>query len=155
MSAWAREESGQMAVELAVLIPVIVVVALIGVNVSLYAELVARFDRVSPDAVIAHGVSPAGVSSELAGVSEVREAIELAMGDMPCEVSVRAEPLSAAGDGTASFDLAAGTTRYVCELAYRPWPSSVQIAGVGFELPAMARHERSVVVDRYRAAVVS
>ena len=31
MSAWAREESGQMAVELAVLIPVIVVVALIGV----------------------------------------------------------------------------------------------------------------------------
>ena len=41
-----RESSGQMAVELAVLIPVIVACALVVVNVMRYAELCARFDRV-------------------------------------------------------------------------------------------------------------
>ncbi len=154
MRARPRGDSGQMAVELAVLVPVVIVVTLIGLNVSRYAELVARFDRVAPDAVALHGVSPPGVSSELAGVDEVKTAIEQAMGDESCEVAVRVEGLT--GDGAeARVDLAAGTTRFVCELAYRPWPSSVQIAGVGFELPALARHERSLVVDRYRAAVIS
>lgn len=154
MRARPRGDSGQMAVELAVLVPVIIVVALIGLNVSHYAELVARFDRVAPDAVNLHGVSPSGASSELAGVDEVKTAIEQAMGDASCDVAVRVEGLSG-DDAGARIDLAAGTTRFVCELAYRPWPSSVQIAGVGFELPALARHERSLVVDRYRAAVIS
>lgn len=149
MSGSVREDAGQMAVELAVLVPVIVVVALAVANVLQFAELVSRFDRVAPDAVVLHGVS-----SELAGVAEVKSAIEQAMGEMPCEVAVRAEPVSGDGSG-ARIDLAAGTTRFVCELGYRPWPSSVQIAGVGFELPVIVRHERSFVVDRFRAAVVS
>ncbi|WP_195449587.1 hypothetical protein [Parolsenella catena] len=154
MSGSVREDAGQMAVELAVLVPVIVAVALAVANVLQFAELVSRFDRVAPDAVVLHGVSASGVSSELAGVAEVKSAIEQAMGEMPCEVAVRAEPVS--GDGSeARIDLAAGTTRFVCELGYRPWPSSVQIAGVGFELPVIVRHERSFVVDRFRAAVVS
>lgn len=154
MSGSVRDDAGQMAVELAVLVPVIVAVALVVANVLQFAELVSRFDRVAPDAVVLHGVSASGVSSELAGVAEVKSAIEQAMGEMPCEVAVRAEPIS--GDcSEARIDLAAGTTRFVCELGYRPWPSSVQIAGVGFELPAIVRHQRSFVVDRFRAAVVS
>ena len=82
MSGSVREDAGQMAVELAVLVPVIVAVALAVANVLQFAELVSRFDRVAPDAVVLHGVSASGVSSELAGVAEVKSAIEQAMGEL-------------------------------------------------------------------------
>lgn len=142
-----------MAVELAVLVPVIVVVALVIWNVMRFSELCARFDRVAADAVVMHGVSPSGASGELLGVAEVRAAIEQAMGEASCEVTVSVEDVSG-GEGRALIDLAAGTTRYVCKLGYRPWPGSFSIAGVGATLPELAHHERSVVVDRYRAGVV-
>lgn len=143
-----------MAVELAVLLPVLLAVALLGANLMRFAELCARFDRVSLDAVLAHGVSPTGPGQGLQGVEEVRSAIEDAMGEGTCEVSVRVDDRSGEG-GSAVLDLAAGTVRYVCELGYRPWPASVAIAGVGYRAPALLRHERSIVVDRYRAAVVT
>lgn len=148
------ELCGQAAVEMALLIPVIVATALIAFNVMRFAELCARFDRVASDAVLAHGVSPAGGSNALAGVDAVKEAIEKGMGGMDCEVEVSAEDLGAA-DAGATFALAAGTFRFTCKLSYTPWPSSVSIAGVGFSLPAMATHERSVVVDRWKAAIVT
>lgn len=154
MRAETCGDSGQMAVELAVLVPVVVVAALVIVNVLRFTEACARFDRVALDAVVTQGVSPPGVTSDLAGVGQVKGAIEEAMGEMACELVVRAEDASTTSAG-ATIDLAAGTTRYVCGLGFRPWPSSAQIAGVGFELPIIAWHERSFVVDRYKAAVVS
>ena len=154
MQAVFRESSGQMAVELAVLIPVIVVCALVVVNVMRYAELCARFDRVAPDAVLAHGVSPSGATSSLAGVDEVRSAIEHGMSPMACEVEVSVEDLMEGASG-ALLDLSAGTTRFTCTLVFRPWPSSVSIAGVGYQAPASIRHEREIVIDRYRAAIIT
>ena len=153
-SAVFRESSGQMAVELAVLIPVIVACALVVVNVMRYAELCARFDRVAPDAVLAHGVSPSGATSSLAGVDEVRSAIEHGMSPMACEVEVSVEDLMEGTSG-ALLDLSAGTTRFTCTLVFRPWPSSVSIAGVGYQAPASIRHEREIVIDRYRAAIIT
>lgn len=40
-------------------------------------------------------------------------------------------------------------------MRYRPWPATVSIAGVGYQAPALLSHERPVVVDRYRAGVVT
>ena len=149
------EQLGQAAVEMAVLIPAIVVVALLAFNVMRYAELCARFDRVAPDAVLAHGVSPAGSSGELAGVDAVTEAIKEGMGGASCEVEVAVEDLGLSGSGKALLALAAGTTRFTCTLSYTPWPSSVSIAGAGFQLPELAKHERTIVVDRWKAAIVT
>ncbi len=149
------EQSGQAAVELALLIPVIVAVALLTFNIMRFAELCARFDRVAPDAVLAHGVSPAGSSGELAGVDAVSSAIKKGMGDASCEVKVSVEDLSVRGAGSAVLTLAAGTTRFNCTMSYTPWPASVSIAGVGFQLPSLASHERSIVVDRWKAAIVT
>lgn len=152
--ALAREASGQMAVELALLVPVIVVVALVAVNLMRFAELCARFDRVSLDAVLAQGVSPEGGSEGMRGAEAVREALEAAMGDGSCEIEVSVADASGSGGG-ATFDLGAGTVRYVCVMRMRPWPSRAEVAGVGYQMPAMLRHEREFVVDRYRAGVVT
>lgn len=148
------EASGQMAVEVAVLLPVLVVVALLAFNVLQFAELCARFDRISLDSVLVGGVSPSGNPGGLAGVDAVEAALREAMGTGPFEVTVRVEDRSGPGGG-AVFDLAAGTTRFVCELGYRPWPTTVEVAGARYSLPAVVRHERSIVVDRYRAGVVT
>ena len=45
-------------------------------------------------------------------------------------------------------------TRFVCTLTYRPWPSLVRLPGVTFEAPVALRHERDIVVDRFRSGVV-
>lgn len=45
--AWSAR-SGQMVVELAVLVPVVLVVALVGVNLMEFMALCARFDRAMP-----------------------------------------------------------------------------------------------------------
>lgn len=55
-----REERAQATVEMAVVTPVLLVLALIVYNVMVFASAVARFDRVVPDIVLAHAVAPSG-----------------------------------------------------------------------------------------------
>lgn len=55
-----REERAQATVEMAVVTPVLLVLALIVYNVMIFASAVARFDRVAPDIVLAHAVASEG-----------------------------------------------------------------------------------------------
>lgn len=55
-----REERAQATVEMAVVTPVLLVLALIVYNVMIFASAVARFDRVVPDIVLAHAVASEG-----------------------------------------------------------------------------------------------
>lgn len=142
-----------MAVELAVLIPVIVVVALVVFNLGRFVALCATFDRASMDAVISQGVSPAGSARGLAAVDEVCSCIEDALGrSSSCHVEVSVE--RASSDGGGALTLSPLLTRFRCTLSYAPWPSAFVIAGVPFDAPLVLRHERTLVVDRYRPGVV-
>ena len=76
----ARKDSGQMTVELAVLTPVVIAVALIVFNLVRFMSPCASFDRISLDAVVAHGIAPAGEQSRAGALDEVRARIEPAMG---------------------------------------------------------------------------
>lgn len=150
-----RAQRGQMAVELAVLVPVIVVTALIVLNLCRFVEVCAAFDRIAPDAVISHGVSPAGEQSALSSAGSVKACIEKALASSRCEVSVSvsgAEPV-AVGRGL-TFPVSPLLTTYTCTLSYHPWPGSFVIAGVSFSPPVTLRHVRTLVVDRYRPGVV-
>ena len=55
-----REERAQATAEMAVVTPVLLVLALIVYNVMTFASAVARFDRVVPDIVLAHAVASEG-----------------------------------------------------------------------------------------------
>lgn len=154
-AAWARRGGpGQMTVELAVVTPVVIVVALIVLNLMGFVEACAAFDQAALDAVISHGVAPAGEQTQIAAVDEVREALSEALGrEGTCEVEVSA---SAAGEGArdATFALSPLLTRYTCTLVYRPWPRLLRMPGITYEAPLVLRHERELVVDRYRPGVV-
>lgn len=143
-----------MTVELAVVTPVVIVVALVVLNLMGFVEACAAFDQVALDAVVAHGVAPSGEQSEGRAASEVRSAIEELLGrEGHCEVEVRAE---AVGMGATSSGLVMSPllTRYVCTLTYRPWPRLLRMPGVTYEAPLALRHECELVVDRFRPGVV-
>lgn len=145
---------GQMTVELAVVTPVVIVVALIVLNLMGFIEACAAFDQAALDCVVAHGVAPAGEQSELGAVQEVASALEGALASFDrCEVEVRAERAAETGQG-ASFVISPLLTRYVCTLTYHPWPSLLRMPGVSLVAPFSLTHECSFVVDRYRPGVV-
>lgn len=65
-----RSCSGQMTVELAVLVPVVIVVALTVFNLMRFVSACSAFDRIAADAVVSQGVSPKG-ETKAAAVNEV------------------------------------------------------------------------------------
>lgn len=148
-----RPESGQMSVEVAVIIPLALVVAITMANIMEYLACCALFDRASLDAVLAHGVSPAGLQTDLAAVAEVESAIEEAMGENPAiSIEVSATALSSPSGSLVS--LSPHLTRFTCALRFRPWPQHLRLAGVSMDAPFEIVHTRSLVVDRYRPGVV-
>ena len=110
-------QSGQMTVELAILVPVVIAVALVVANLMEFVDACAAFDRLSLDEVIAEGVSPAGEQSVAASVAAVE-------------------------------------TRYTCTMVFRPWPRELRLPGITYVAPLELRHERTLVIDRYRPGVV-
>ena len=140
--------------ELAALMPVIIVVSLASFNLARFVALCATFDRVSLDAVVSQGVSPAGAQTKLVAAGEVQSCIEDALGaPQTCSVEVSVERLGEA-DGSRKLFLSPLLTRFRCSLVFRPWPASFTIAGVTYDSPVVLRHERSMVVDRFRPGVV-
>lgn len=156
----ARAHRGQMTVEMAVLMPVTIVIALTGYNLARFIQACAAFDRVSLDTVISQGVAPSGDQQETIAVGEVKAELERALsesfGGDSCSVDVSAESmgdLPDAGDGIG-FPVSPLLTRFTCTLRYRPWPSSLSIAGARYGPIAELKHERSFVIDRFRPGVV-
>ena len=145
-----------MVVEMAVVAPVMIVVALVVINLMGVVGATARFDRVAPDAVLAMAVSPEGGVDASRGEQAVRDALEQAMGGLRgVEVSVEAQSAWEASDSVGvGFSFAPHLTRYVCTMTYRPWPSGLSLAGVEASIPVALTHQCSLVVDRYRSGVV-
>ncbi len=148
------EERAQATVEMAVVTPVLLVMALIVYNLMVFASATARFDRIAPDIVLAHGVAPSGDGDEGTGVTtaSIQGEIAEAMGDYDVEVEVSVEQGSEQTEGLLS--LVGAMRSYRCEMRYRPWPSNWSIAGVSLGAPLELAHVRDVVVDPWRSGVV-
>lgn len=148
-------EEGQMSVELAATLPIVLVVALIILNLMRFVGACAQFDRVAPNAVVSQGVSPPGEQTESGAVGRVTSCIEDAMrGDGTYSVEVRASSVALVGEEGSGFSIGSNLTRYTCTFRMRPWPSGLSIAGIGLGPPIALEHTRSYVVDRFKPGVV-
>lgn len=149
-----REEAAQATVEMAVVAPVLLVLALIVYNLMVFAAATARFDRIAPDVVIAHGVAPAG-GSDVRAISDsagfIAAEIGRAMEGYGVEVEVTCDAVSGEGDLLA---LAGVLRTYRCTMRYAPWPAGASIAGVSLGAPPSLVHERSVTIDPWRPGVL-
>ena len=150
-----REECAQATVEMAVVTPVLLVLALIAYNVMIFAGAVARFDRVVPDIVLAHAAAPGGEGDEssIDASATVQAQIQDAMEGYDLQVEVSSEQGTASSDG-GLLSLSGTFRTYTCTMHYEPWPSPLSIAGVSLGAPAVLTHERAVTVDPWRPGVV-
>ena len=150
-----REERAQATVEMALVTPVLLVLALIVYNVMIFAGAVARFDRVVPDIVLAHAAAPSGEGDEssIDASATVQAQIQDAMEGYDLQVEVSSEQGTAVSDG-GLLSLSGTFRTYTCTMHYEPWPSSLSIAGVSLGAPAVLTHERAVTVDPWRPGVV-
>ena len=153
--ACLREERAQATVEMAMIVPVLLVLALIVYNVMIFAGAVARFDRVVPDIVLAHAVSPGGEGDDsvVDASATVQAQIQDAMEGYELQIEVSSEQGTAATDG-GLLSLSGTFRTYTCTMRYEPWPGSLSIAGFSLGVPAVLTHERAVTVDPWRPGVV-
>lgn len=151
-----REERAQATVEMAIVTPVLIVLALIVYNLMMFSSAVARFDRVAPDIVLAHGVSPdtGGDGGAVADASAaVAAQLERAMGGYGLDIEVTGEQDASDDDGDI-LALAGSLRMYTCTMRYTPWPQVPSIAGVRLGAPVSLVHTREVIVDPWRSGVV-
>ncbi len=148
-----RDARGQMAVELVVLIPVILIAAGILANLVGYMVECARFDKVSAEAVRVYGVSPGyGEYGKSSADANVEKAINEAFWNREnSEVEVVSTDLGlfsgdAHDDGGLVFSLEPRWRRFTCSLKYSPPFFSSGVFGMLF--PTL-EYEKSFVVDPY------
>ena len=129
-------ERGQATVELAVVLPVALIVAVIAVNA------LASFDRVARQTVCALATAPASGDDAASLTLAVEEALVRQVGDQG-EVQVRAE------------GLASGLTRFTARIEYAPTLFGLGMRSeiFGVALPPLA-HEVDLVVDAYKPGIM-
>ncbi len=137
------DERGQATVELAVVLPIAIIVAVIVVNALAFLGSCATFDRVARQAVCAWGAAPAAGQDSREVASAVKDELERAVGAQNVVVSVRVE------------DTEFGLVRFTARMEYSPTLFGLGLRReiFGIALPPMTR-EVSMVVDAYKPGVL-
>lgn len=136
-------ERGQATVELAVVFPVALIVAVVTVNALTFFGTCASFDRVARQAVCLYGAAPGAGEGPAEVTAHIEEALEEAIGASNVSVAVAVE------------STATGLERYTAHMEFAPtlFGANLRREVFGVRLPAL-RHEISLVVDRYRPGVL-
>ena len=139
----ARATSGQMTVELAVALPVLIAVTVIAVNAMAFFCDCAVFDRVACEAVRVYATAPAYGEDAGQACAMVEQAICQQLDEPNVSVSVWH------GSTGADFD------EYTMQLMYAPTLFGRGFRGevFGVHLPLLT-HTTRYVVDSYRPGVV-
>lgn len=138
-----KGERGQMTVELAAALPVLIIVAVVAVNACTFFSECAVFDRVSHEAVRIHAASPAYRQGADRSCALVKQEVESALGASNVEVAV------SHGVVGADFD------SYTMTLTFHPtlFGMGLRSEVFGVALPPLV-HTTSYVVDSYKPGVV-
>lgn len=129
--------------ELAVLLPVLLVVGLIVTNATLFLSECAAFDRLAPQAVRVHAASPGYGQDPAAGKAAVLAQLEEAFPEDNLSVSVAVE------------EVAGGLLSYEATLRFSPtlFGMGLRSEVFGVQLPQLV-HTTACVVDRYKPGVL-
>ena len=138
-----RSQSGQMTIEVAVALPVLIVVAVIAVNAMTFFSECAAFDRLVHEAVRVHATAPAYRQGADQSCALVEQAVRGQLDADNLSISV------AHGVTGADFD------EYTATLEYYPTLFGLGLRSevFGVSLPHLS-HETRLVVDSYRPGVI-
>lgn len=135
-------ESGQMAVELAVVLPVILVALVLVLDCMLFISECARFDNIAPQKTLALAVSPAKGSYGFdRRVESVRHALSEEFKHHGERVEVICRDAGDALPGVVVYDL---------ELSMEPWPlGGAAVTVFGVRMPPRLSHSCRLAFDPY------
>ncbi|MCL2136333.1 MAG: pilus assembly protein [Coriobacteriia bacterium] len=148
------DQRGQSTVELAVCLPVLLIMILCTFNFCLYLSACARFDPLAAEAVRTQATSPGAGEFDIGSKeSLVRSCLVLGMGDdYHLSISVSVETVGYGGFSSSEADgillsLLPRQERITCTMEFIPWgiPSSI----FGISLPRLT-HSRVFIIDPYR-----
>lgn len=139
----SRSERGQMTVELAVAMPVLIIVAVIAVNALTFFVDCAVFDRAFCDAVRTYAAAPAYGQGAAQSCSSVEQVVREALSQPNVDISV--------SHGKTGFDF----DEYTGVIEYQPtlFGLGLRSSVFGVALPTLS-HTTTYVVDSYKAGVV-
>lgn len=139
----ARESAGQATVELVVVMPVAIALAVIAVNALSFLGTCAAFDRAARQAICVYAPAPDAGQSAAEVASMVEEELDAALGAPNLAIEVSSQ-------GTA-----AQHQRYCARLSFAPtlFGLGLREEVFGVPLPRLVR-EIDLVVDAYRPGVV-
>lgn len=134
---------GQMTVELCVVFPVIIVIAVIATNAMLFFGNCAEFDRVGRNAVRTFAAVPTHGSGEGVAQAQVLAALEGALDAENLEVNV-----------ASSRDFR-GYEEYVMTLCFHPtlFGMGLKQEVFGVSLPSLT-HESRIIVNPYKPGML-
>lgn len=143
MPSRLADRSGQVTVELAVVLPVVIIVAVIVVNALSFFSLCAEFDRAGRGAVRLCAASPAAGADLSQIASEVESVVEGAMELESGAVEVDARQIDS---GHVVFELT---------LRYRPGLFGMGLRDEVFGVPMPAlTHMTCLAVDKYKPGML-
>ena len=143
MGVMRRSNRGQMTVEMAIAMPVLIIVAVIAVNALSFFVDCAVFDRVFCEAVRTYAVAPAYGQGAGQNCDLVKQVVQEAVGQSNVEIAV------SHGKTGLDFDEYTGVIEYQPTLFGMGLRSSV----FGVALPTLT-HTTSYVIDSYKAGVI-
>lgn len=133
------DERGQMAVELAVITPVILVVLVIALDLFVFLDECARFDNVAAQVLLARAGSPAREQVDADACSAA------AQQDLSSSFSHEGERVEVAHESGSGR-----TCVYTCTLHLVPWPFTGSSLGVfGLRSPPELTHSCKLALDAY------
>ena len=142
-------QKGQMFVETALVLPVVLVVALIAINLCKFADICSKFDRITADQIIAHGISSSH-STNGGTLDNLTQKIKAALKcDDSCDIVVSSE-----GESEGIGNMVSGFPKYQVTLKYKPWPHTLRLPLVSLESPLYLTHTTSIVISPYKSGVV-
>lgn len=138
-----RGEQGQMTVEMAVAMPVLIAVALLAVNALMYLGDCAAFDREARQAVCVYAAAPPYGQTTLGSAGDIEDELRSSFSADNQEVHVVGEYCSG------------GYVRFDATLTFRPTLFGRSFSGqvFGVSLPSVS-HTATLTVDPYRPGVV-
>ena len=134
---------GQMAVELAVVMPVVLAVLVIAVDCMVFVNECARFDHLAAQAVLAQGCSSGeGKYEDSARAADVETQLKEGFSSHGSHVEVAVE--SAGGLPIWQKKI------FACSLHMAPWPlASGGTTLFGIKVPSLFSHTLRIAVDPY------
>ncbi len=151
-----KEQSGQMAVEFALVAPILIITGLILFMLSQYLYLSNKFNHVARQIIVVECVSPLGNETQKEMDGRIQSLIEKQLNQNDIDIEVVSEYIDVKGNvhDREEIHLIPYLKKYTCTMAYHPLFPKGKVAYASINSPFTLNYSCEIVVDPYRSGIL-